>query len=176
MEAACKETLGFRSIACMQTTVIAQGNRTAFSKEKSSPVTWKSPEKVSTRNIFPIFPGFLLYYGLALQTSSSFSIRSKRVSISVRFSFAFCSYLSLHLGPLPQIPGNPTSFSPVLTFFEGLFLSLGFSNNREQHKPTETGIFSFYGLLVLGENFQYDLLNFLLKNFRACQKLTYLHA
>ena len=85
---------------------------------------------------------------------SSFSVRSKMVSISDRFSFASSCYLSLHLGPLSKIPGNPpTFFSPVLLFFFGLFLSSGLMNNKEQHKPTEIGIFCFYGLLVLRENF-----------------------
>lgn len=65
VEVACKETedtLVFRSATCMQTTVIAQGSKTAFGKERSSPVTQESPEKVSTYNIFPLVPGvfFLL--------------------------------------------------------------------------------------------------------------------
>lgn len=131
-------------------------------KEVKQPSAKKGPAQ-SHRNplrkwvltiFFPLFLGFFAYYGLALQTASNFSTRLKRVSISDRFSFAFCCYLSLRLGPFSKIPGNsPAFFSPVLVFFYSPFLSSGLTNNREQHKPTDTGIFCFYGLLVLGENF-----------------------
>jgi len=56
LEAVCKEIkdpLLFRTAVFMQTTVIAQGNKTAVSKARSSPVTQKSPEKVSTHSISP---------------------------------------------------------------------------------------------------------------------------
>lgn len=148
MDVACKEiedSLAFRSAACMQTTVIAQKNKTAFSKKKSSPVTQKSPEKVSTHNIFPIVPVFLLYYGLALQTSSTFSMRSERVSISVRFSFAFCCYLSHHLGTLPKIQGDPPTFffSPVLPSFMVSSSAQDLRTTRNNISPQRLGFSVF---------------------------------
>lgn len=81
VEVAYKEidnTLVFRSAASMQIAVLAQGRKTACSKEMPSPVPQKSPEKVGTHNISPIVPGFFSVMACSLQALSSFSTRSKK--------------------------------------------------------------------------------------------------
>lgn len=133
-----------------------------FLEEIKQPSAKKGPAQ-SLRNpmrkwvltiFFPLFLGFLLYYGLALQTSSSFSIRSKRLSISVRFSFAFCCYLSLHLGPFPQISGNAPTF--FLQFYHSFMVSSSaqdLTTTGNSIRPQRLEFSAFFSAVGLGWKF-----------------------
>lgn len=57
-----KVTLVFKSAACMQIAVLAQGHKTVCSKEMSSPAPQKSPEKMGTHNIFLLLWLFSLFW------------------------------------------------------------------------------------------------------------------
>lgn len=135
----------------MQNTIMAWENKTAFSKESSNSFTQQSLKKVSTHSIFPIVPGFFSpYFDLALQSSSSFRVRSTYV----RLPFAFC-YLCLHLTPVLKIPDHPPNFfSSLLLLIYHFLISSGLRKIEIRINLLGLVFPAFYWMFGLERKFQ----------------------
>lgn len=124
-------------------------------KECPSPVPQKSPEKMGTHNIFLLFLVFTLFWPALFKLWVSFSIRSKKYpSVSgFRWFFLLLSEPSAFRNHFRISKQSCSIFFSSVTVLLQTLTQLRTYLSREQNKPTENGIFCFYGLLVFNENF-----------------------
>lgn len=101
---------------------------------------------------FLLFQAFFSpYFDLALQSSSSFRVRSTYV----RLPFAFCCYLCLNLTPVLKIPDHPHNFfSSLLLLIYHFLISSGLRKTEIRINLLGLVFPAFYWMFGLERKFQ----------------------